>query len=206
VDWGTAPPTASRPSKLPERPGGDLTPTEPVQASRDIVDEEEETAMAEMSLQQQGDAARSFVVGVVERLGIAAQVELRPVDEETITVAVDGEQVGPLVGHGGAALAALQELTRTYVQKLTGGQSDRIMVDVAGYRERRVAALQRFARKIAEEVLETGEPRALEPMAAADRKVVHDTVNEIEGVTTRSEGDEPRRYIVIVPAGPATDA
>jgi spoIIIJ-associated protein len=156
--------------------------------------------MAEMSLQEQGDAARAFVAGLVEQLGMTAEVAVRPVDDETVTIAVDGEGVGPLVGHGGATLAALQELTRTYVQKLTGGQSDRVLVDVAGYRERRVSALQRFARQVAEQVAATGTPQALEPMNGADRKVVHDAVHEIPGVTTRSEGEDPRRYIVIVPS------
>ena len=100
-------------------------------------------------------------------------------------------------GRAGATLAALQELARTFVQKRTGGQSSRIIVDVAGYRAKRTAALQRFATQIAEEVTASGTERALEPMLAADRKVVHDTINEIDGLSTRSEGEEPRRYVVI---------
>jgi spoIIIJ-associated protein len=68
---------------------------------------------------------------------------------------------------------------------------------VAGYRAKRVAALQRFTLQVAEEVKTAGQERALEPMSAPDRKVVHDTVNEIEGLATRSEGEEPRRFIVI---------
>ncbi len=110
---------------------------------------------------------------------------------------VEGQELGVLVGPGGATLAALQELARTFVQKRTGGQSSRIIVDVAGYRAKRTAALQRFAQQIAEEVIASGSDRALEPMSAADRKVVHDTINEIDGLSTRSEGEEPRRYIVI---------
>ena len=71
------------------------------------------------------------------------------------------------------------------------------MVDVGGYRQRRVAALQKFTQEIAEEVLESREERALEPMSPADRKVVHDTVNEIEGLATRSEGEDSVRHVVI---------
>jgi len=93
----------------------------------------------------------------------------------------------------------VQELARTVVQRRTGGRSERILVDVAGYRAKRAAALQRFTRQVAEEVVASLSERALEPMSASDRKVVHDTVNEIEGVVTRSVGEEPRRYIVVAP-------
>jgi len=86
------------------------------------------------------------------------------------------------------------------VQTKNPGQTARILVDVAQYRERRVAALGRFAAQVAQEVLETGEERALEPMSAADRKAVHDALTETTGVVTRSEGDDPRRFVVIAPA------
>jgi len=160
-----------------------------------------EDPMADMTVQEQGEAARDFVDRLVTQLGLVASVAVHPVDQETVTVAVDGDGLGILVGRGGVTLQALQELTRTYVQKITGGQSDRILVDVAGYRAKRVAALQRFATNIASEVSTTGESRALEPMSPADRKVVHDTVNAIPGVATRSEGEDQRRYVLITPIG-----
>ena len=74
-------------------------------------------------------------------------------------------------------------------------------MDVAGYRERRSAALKRFSVQIAEEVLASGQEKALEPMSPADRKAVHDAMNQMPGVQTRSEGEDPNRHIVIVPAG-----
>ncbi len=152
-----------------------------------------------MTLEEQGESAREFIAGLIDELGLSADVSSRVVDEETAEVVVEGQELGVLVGPGGATLAALQELARTFVQKRTGGQSSRINVDVAGYRAKRTAALQRFATQVAEEVTESGSDRALEPMSAADRKVVHDTINEIGGLSTRSEGEEPRRYIVISP-------
>ena len=112
---------------------------------------------------------------------------------------------GILVGRGGATLGALQELARTVVQSRTAGPTERILVDVAGYRAKRSEALQRFTRQVAEEVLSSGSEQALEPMLAPDRKVVHDTVSEIDGVETRSEGEEPRRYVVVSPPGVLTD-
>ncbi len=157
-----------------------------------------------LSLEEQGESAREFVAGLVEELGLSATVSSRVIDDDTAEVAVDGTELGVLVGPGGATLGALQELARTFVQKRTGGQSSRIMVDVAGYRAKRAAALGRFTRQIAEEVIEAGTERALEPMSASDRKVVHDTVNEIDGLSTRSEGEEPHRYIVITPEAAAT--
>jgi spoIIIJ-associated protein len=86
------------------------------------------------------------------------------------------------------------------VQHHAGGHSAWIHVDVAGYRERRRQALAEFARQVAAEVKETGEERAMEPMGAADRKVVHDTISDIAGVDTTSEGEDPRRRVVVLPA------
>ena len=156
-----------------------------------------------LTLEEQGDSAREFVAGLIDELGLSADVSSRIVDEEPAEVVVEGRELGVLVGPGGATLAALQELAQDFVQKRTGGQSSRIVVDVAGYRAKRTAALQRFAQQVADEVTAAGTERALEPMTAADRKVVHDTVNEIDGLSTHSEGEEPRRYIVISPRSPA---
>ena len=158
--------------------------------------------MAEgMTLQEQAEVARVFLEGLMERLGLEGSVDTRVLDEETVEVAATGEELGILVGPRGSTLAALQDVTRTVVQRRFPSKTDRILVDVAGYRERRAAALQRFSKQVAEEVLASGEERALEPMSPPDRKVVHDTINEIDGVATRSEGEDPSRYIVIAPAG-----
>jgi spoIIIJ-associated protein len=72
-------------------------------------------------------------------------------------------------------------------------------VDVSSYRQKRRAALERFVRQLADEVVSTGDRKVLEPMTAADRKVVHDTVNDIDGVETTSEGEEPERRVIILP-------
>ncbi|HTZ09611.1 MAG TPA: RNA-binding cell elongation regulator Jag/EloR [Acidimicrobiales bacterium] len=180
---------------------GGETPRPPSRARnpRPSAAAKEETVTEELSLEEQVESARGFIAGMIDELGLEASVSTRTVDEETAEVVVEGPELGVLIGPGGATLAAVQELARTFVQKRTGGQSSRIVVDVAGYRAKRVAALQRFTQQIAEEVLASGSERALEPMSAADRKVVHDTVNAIEGLMTRSEGEDPRRYIVIAP-------
>jgi spoIIIJ-associated protein len=158
-----------------------------------------------LSLEEQGESAREFIEGLIEEIGLEAAVSLRVVDSETVEVVVEGQELGLLVGRGGATLGALQELARTVVQSRTAGPTDRILVDVAGYRAKRSEALRRFTQQVAEEVLSSGSEQALEPMLAPDRKVVHDTVSEIEGVGTRSEGEEPRRYVVVAPQGASAD-
>ena len=153
-----------------------------------------------LSLEEQGDLAKRFIEGLVAELGMQATVTARPLeDEEAVQVAVDGDELGVLVGQGGATLSAIQELARTVVQRKAGGHIERIFVDIAGYRAKRAEALSRFTRKVVEDVVTTGKDKALEPMSPADRKVVHDTVNEVGGAVTRSEGVEPRRYVVISP-------
>lgn len=158
--------------------------------------------MAEgISLEEQAEVAREFIQGLLDQFGLDAAVGSRVIDEGTVELAATGEGLGLLVGPKGSTLAALQDVTRTAVQRRFPTRTDRILVDVAGYRERRAAALQRFAREVGTEVVSTQAQRALEPMSAADRKVVHDTINEMDGVTTRSEGEDPKRYVLIVPEG-----
>lgn len=154
---------------------------------------------AEMSIEQQSELVGTFVRGVVERFGFDATTEVR-IDEDEIVVDVTGTDLGLLIGQRGATLDALQELARTIVQRRTEEHAARVIVDVAGFRARRAAALGDFARKVAHDVFASGVPEAMEPMSAADRKIIHDTVNSVDGVMTTSEGMEPRRYVVVRPA------
>ena len=153
----------------------------------------------DVPLQEQAEVAQSFLRGLLEQLAAPADVDVRPIDEDTIEVAVLGDDLGVLIGPKGATLSALQDLARTVVQRRTGARNGRLLVDVAGYRQKRKVALERFTREVADQVKATGTRKALEPMHPADRKVVHDTANLIEGVTTASEGEEPRRRVVILP-------
>ncbi len=160
--------------------------------------------MAEgISLSEQGAIAKEFLSGLLASMELVAEVEVRELDQETVELSVNANpptELGILVGPRGTTLHALQEVTRTVVQSKSPGRTDRILVDVAQYRERRVAALGRFARQVAEDVVASGEERALEPMSAADRKAVHDALTDVATVVTRSEGEEPRRFVVVAPA------
>ncbi len=145
------------------------------------------------------EVAETFVRGLLDTFGSTYQVERQQVDEDTVEIAVEGEDLGLLIGQRGQTLSAVQELARTVVQRRAVGYHGRVVVDVSGYRRHRREALERFTRGVAEQVLASGVPRVLEPMPPADRKVVHDTVNTIDGVITSSEGEEPRRRVVISP-------
>ncbi|MGH7357182.1 MAG: RNA-binding cell elongation regulator Jag/EloR [Candidatus Rokuibacteriota bacterium] len=151
----------------------------------------------EMSLPEQAALAAEFAAGFVEAFGVQATVNNEVTEEERVHIEIDGPEVGLLVGPRGATLSAIEELVRTYVQRRTDGHGARIDVDVAGYRAQRREALAKFATQLADRVVETGREQALEPMGPGDRKVVHDAVAEIDGVTTISEGEEPRRRVVI---------
>ena len=154
----------------------------------------------EVPLEEQGDVAVSFVEGVMKGFGLSASVNREVVDEDTVRVAVGGDDLGILIGNKGRTLDALQDLTRTAVFRETGARHGYVVVDVNDYRAKRREALARFTEGVASEVVDSGERKSLEPMTPADRKVVHDTINGIDGVTTSSQGEEPRRYVVISPA------
>ena len=148
------------------------------------------------------EVATEFLSGLLEAFGTTYTLQERELEEDFVELSVQGEDLGLLIGPRGQTLAAVQELTRTVVQRRSRGRSGRIVLDIAGYRQARRAALERFAREVAAQVTASGVPRVLEPMPPADRKVVHDTINLVDGVTTSSEGEEPRRRVVISPETP----
>jgi spoIIIJ-associated protein len=146
------------------------------------------------------EVAETFVRGLLDTFGSTSyEVQRQQIDDDTVEIAVEGDDLGLLIGQRGQTLSAVQELARTVVQRRAVGYHGRVVVDVSGYRRHRREALERFTRNVSEQVLSSGVPRVLEPMPPADRKVVHDTVNTIDGVVTSSEGEEPRRRVVISP-------
>jgi len=158
-----------------------------------------ETIENDVPIEEQAAAAERFTQGLVDAFDLGAQAK-SVIDDEVVVVEVTGANLGLLVGPKGATLHAIEELVRTVVQRQTDGHGVRIHVDVAGYRAKRREALADFTRQLADKVLESGNAQALEPMSASDRKVVHDTAAEIDGITTVSEGEDPRRRVVLRPA------
>ncbi len=152
-------------------------------------------------LVREGEIAADFLEALLDIADLAGDLEVDVEGNRAAVAIVDSEDgVAPrrLVGPGGSVLDALQELTRLAVQAETGERS-RLMLDVAGYRSDRRAALVKAARHAIAEVKESGARRELEPMTAFERKVVHDEVLAA-GLRSESEGAEPARYVVIQPA------
>lgn len=156
--------------------------------------------MSETELAEQGEVVRAFLLDLLDAFGLDGTVTATPAEEGAVELDVTGEDLGLLIGPKGQTLQAIQELSRSALQRQKPGEAHaRVRVDVSGYRQRRREALERFVQGVAEQVKESGVQKALEPMSPPDRKVVHDTVNEIEGVSTVSEGEDARRRVVILP-------
>jgi spoIIIJ-associated protein len=150
----------------------------------------------EHSMEEVTATVESFLSGLTQAFGIDTTIST--VEEDGQLMATIEGKHGLLLGPKAHTLDAIQELTRVTVQRSTPS-SVRIKVDVGGYREARRAALVGFAQAAAARALDEGVEVVLEPMNAADRKTVHDAINEISGVVTRSAGTEPRRRVVVGP-------
>ena len=146
-------------------------------------------------IEEQAEVAASFIRGLLEAFGLEGEVTTR-IDDRVLYLDVTGEQTEALIGPKGSVMFSVLELTRTVVQRKTYG-APRMRIDIGGYVERRREALKIYAGKLAEQVIEDQDEVMLEPMNAADRKVVHDAVAEIDDVRSYSEGEDPRRAVVI---------
>jgi spoIIIJ-associated protein len=141
---------------------------------------------------------------VLERItdGLSLRCGIRlDEDEETITASLSGSNLGLLIGKHGQTIDAIQYLVNAIVWRKMPERRKEVVVDAAGYRERRRGALESLAVRAAEEVLASRSPVSLEPMTAVERKIVHVRLKELDGVETSSEGTEPNRAVVITPTG-----
>lgn len=151
---------------------------------------------AEELLVQEGDVAGDYLERLLDLLDYDGDIDL-DVDAGRAVVSVDGgDDLERLVGSRGAVLEALQELTRLAVQQVTGTRS-RLMLDVAGWRADRRSELSDLGRSAGEQVRDSGETMRLQVMTPFERKIVHDAVASVDGVYSESEGEEPRRRVVV---------
>ena len=164
-------------------------------AAADAPDAPEPTP-SDVDLSEGAARVRSIVEQVVAAIGTGSRVDVRETDEE-ITVACVGGDAGFLIGKHGQTIDALQYVANAAVHRRGVGKS--VTVDVAGYRERRRATLEGIAMRAADRA-RSGERVLLEPMTAVERKVVHTRLQDVDGVQTTSEGTEPNRYVVVLPA------
>lgn len=147
------------------------------------------------------DAIRDLLDLLVESLGLDAEVEVTA-DGDTVTGTLVGDDLGLFIGRHGQTIDAVQHLAQRIVFK--GAPSDvRVVIDAAGYRDRRATALRRQADEAADEALRYGRPVALDAMVASERRLVHEHLRERGDVETHSEGNEPERHLVVSPASAA---
>ncbi len=142
---------------------------------------------------------REFLLGLLAAAGVAGSVEVRR-DDNVSELAVSGDSLGFLIGPRGATLSAIQALTRAVAQRDHERGEHRLSVDIGEYAQRRKAALEAFARKTAQDVVDSGRPKMMDPMVASERKIVHDVLGDVPGIATSSVGEEPRRSVVVSPA------
>ncbi|WP_269209860.1 protein jag [Nocardioides furvisabuli] len=148
-------------------------------------------------LEHEGDIAADYLEELLDIADLDGDLDM-DVEGDRASVQIGGADLSLLVGRNGEVLEALQELTRLAVYRETGERS-RLMLDVSGHRAQQRTRLVALAEKSVAEVKESGEAMSLEPMSAFERKVVHDVV-AAAGLTSESEGAEPKRHVVILPA------
>jgi len=141
---------------------------------------------------------RALVTRIVDGIGVAARIDLVE-EDDAITVSCTGPDLGMLIGRHGQTIDAVQYLANAVMWRRHPDDRKEVVVDAAGYRDRRRATLESLAVRSAERALADREPVDLEPMTAVERKVVHLRLKEFDGVETTSEGTEPNRYVVVRP-------
>jgi spoIIIJ-associated protein len=191
----TGPNPASEPEQL------DAIESEESVVDTDAVDEDDAEGGVPGGpslLVREGDIAADYLERLLDIVDYDGDIDL-DVENSRAMVAIVGSDLQPLIGPGGATLDALQELTRLAVQQQTGVRS-RLMLDVSGHRRERREELTVLAQRTAQEVLDAGESVRLAPMNPFERKVVHDAISAIDGVVSESEGEEPSRRVVVLPA------
>ena len=197
-----------RDEDMPERDITDVSadgeaaePTEAVDPGE--VAESAEAAVTPADLEQESEIAADYIEGLLDVADLDGDIDM-DVEGDRPVVSVVGATLKELVGPRGEVLEALQELTRLAVHRQTGTRS-RIMLDVGGYRARRRQELAELGRKVAEEVARTGVPQRLDAMTPFEGKIVHDAVATV-GLRSESEGEEPSRRVVVLPAEDSVEA
>ena len=143
--------------------------------------------------------ARALVTRIVDGIGVTGRIDVEESDEQ-ITIACVGSDLGMLIGRHGQTIDAVQYLANAVMWRRHPEDRKEVVVDAAGYRERRRVALEALALRSADRALSDREAVELEPMTAVERKIVHLRLKELDGVETTSEGTEPNRYVVVHPA------
>lgn len=153
-----------------------------------------------IDVEQQADAVADFVEELLTQMDVDAIAEPAEAGGRMYVDILDGEpdDMSLLIGRHGQTLDAIQELSRQVVGRRLD-ERIKVLVDVEDYRKRRTARVEDDAREAAERALETGQEQPLDPSDALERKIAHDVVAAIDGVTSESQGEEPNRFVVVLP-------
>lgn len=155
---------------------------------------------AERELSDQVECCRNYLKNIMDKMGIDAEINIAPSDD-AFFIDIDSKGSGAVIGRRGETLDALQYLTSLVVNKFEGDYK-RVTLNSCGYREKREETLIQLANKIGNKALKTGRSTTLEPMNPYERRIIHSAVAKIEGVNSKSVGEEPYRKVVISPDHP----
>lgn len=150
------------------------------------------------SFEQKIEAAREFLQGLLERMGVKAEIAVERGEDQLVYIRLSGRRMGVVIGRRGQTLDAIQYLVNLVANKLPGPRA-RIVLDAEGYRDKRAETLRNLAERLAERAKTERRKTVLEPMSALERRIVHLALANDQDVETRSEGEEPYRRVVIVP-------
>ena len=191
-----APAKVEKPAVKPEKPATQKQEKKPRAEKPAPAPAVEKPAPAVFDENADYAAIRGFLTGLLERMGVSADMEISPRDNGGVNVNLTGPAMGAIIGRRGETLDAIQHLTNYVVNK----DSDKhlhISVDAEAYRSKREESLTRLAEKMAEKAIKYKRSMALEPMNSYERHVIHTALQNYEGVTTTSTGVEPNRRVVV---------
>lgn len=192
---------AEAPKKTPEEPKkaaaetkAETAPEKPVEAAAPSAEEIAEVA-------PKIELAREYLNDIFEKMGIEGiSISFTQTEGRTVVVHMDGEAIGTVIGKRGETLDAIQYLVCLAANRLEG-EYVRFTMNAGNYREKREETLRALAQRMARKVLKTGRPAALEPMNPYERRIIHAVITDIDGVFSKSTGEEPNRKVVIKPTG-----
>jgi spoIIIJ-associated protein len=155
-----------------------------------VPEEEEEPGSAAARL-------RELLERITAELGVPVRITITE-DDESVLARLSGPDLGPVIGRRGQTIDAIQYLANAFVWRGADERKE-VVIDAAGYRERRRSTLEQTADRAAEDAVRTGKPVELEPMSSVERKIVHVHLQDRAGIVTASEGNDPNRYVVVRP-------
>ena len=197
----TAPPVVKQDTEAAK-----AAPAVAEEPKEEVKEEAAEETSAEEEVQHNNNsaklqAAQEYLQAILDKMGIEGVTMTVEEGEESATITLNGEHLGILIGHHGETLDALQHLTTLVCNRLDG-KYFRVTLDCGQYRDKRQKALKDLARRTSIKVARTGRSQMLEPMNPYERRIVHSVVTEMEGVTSKSKGEDPNRRVIILPTNP----